>query len=265
LQALPREARPIVERCLRRDPKLRWGSIRDVFLALEEGAAPAQERRSAAPWIAAAAVLALALAATAGLFWRATRPVSRPLLRFTDDLGMEVASTNPALSPDGTRVTFVSADGRLFLRYLDNPKAVALSGTEGANHPFFSPDGRWIGFFADRKLKKVAVQGGAPIVLCDAAASGASWGEEGIIFFAPNFRSGLLRVPEAGGAPEPVTHLDPKKNEQTHRYPRPRKKPYKTGTVTWPVLAHKCAVVVPPAAGQRGLAGGKGIGFPVRA
>jgi serine/threonine-protein kinase len=223
LQVLPAEARPVVERCLRRDPKLRWRSIGDVFLALEEGASPPEARRSATPWIAAAAVLVLALAATAGLLWRATRPVSHPLLRFTDDLGMDVAptSTSLALSPDGTRLAFVSSDQRLFLRYLNNSKPAALSGTEGANFPFFSPDGRWIGFFAAGKLKKVSVQGGAPIALCDVAVGlGASWGEDGAIFFAPNNRSGLLRVAESGGAPEPVTRLDPKKNEQTHRFPQ---------------------------------------------
>jgi serine/threonine-protein kinase len=96
-----------------------------------------------------------------------------------------------------------------------------LSGTEGAAIPFFSPDGAWIGFFAGGKLKKVAVHGGTPITLCEAVnILGASWGEDGNIVFTPSNRSGLLRVPDAGGKPEPLTHLDARKNEQTHRFPQ---------------------------------------------
>jgi predicted Ser/Thr protein kinase len=225
LSAVPARLRFVVAKCLRKDPRFRWRDIGDVRMALDEGtAAPGLEaaplrRRSQLAWVAAAA-LALALIATSILLWRATtRAVLHPLLRLTDDL---VSSGSIALSPNGSRLAFV-ADGRLHVRFLENPKAVPLPGTEGANQPFFSPDGGWIGFFANGKLMKVAAQGGgAAIALCDAAKSavGASWGEDGNIIFTPNNRSGLMRISQSGGQPVPVTILDSKKGEITHRDPQ---------------------------------------------
>jgi len=92
----------------------------------------------------------------------------------------------------------------LATRLLDQSRATVLSGTEGAAIPFFSPDGQWIGFGADQKLKKVSVQGGAPVPLCEAPSlRGASWGEAGYIVAALD-SLGLSRVPEAGGTPQPL-------------------------------------------------------------
>jgi serine/threonine-protein kinase len=94
-----------------------------------------------------------------------------------------------------------------------------LAGTEGVEKIFFSPDGQWIGFGAHGKLKKVSVQGGAPIMLADAPFDrGASWGEDGFIVAALTERTGLVRIPENGGAPQPLTHLKP--GENTHRWPQ---------------------------------------------
>ena len=223
LSAIPARLRRVVENCLRKDPRVRWRDIGDVRIALEEcAAAPGPEaapvrRRSQLAWIVAAA-LAMALIVTSILLWRRTRAVLHPLVRLTDDL---VSSDSIALSPNGSCLAFV-AERRLFVRFLENPKAISLPGTEGANLPFFSPDGESIGFFANGRLMKVAVQGGgAAVVLTDVSgAMGASWGEDGNIVFTPNNRSGLMRIPQAGGQPVPVTVLDPKKGEVTHRDPQ---------------------------------------------
>jgi serine/threonine-protein kinase len=122
LAAVPAQLRGIVEKCLRKDPRVRWRDIGDVRLALDEPPPQSMQppsRRSVTPWIAAAAILALALAITGALLWRATQPIPHPLLRFTDDLEVESATSGIALSPDGTRLSFVSSD-RLYVRLLDN-------------------------------------------------------------------------------------------------------------------------------------------------
>jgi len=166
------------------------------------------------PWMIAG--LASVVAAISGaLLWRATRPVDRPMIRFSIDLGPEAirgrAETgefyNPVISPDGTRVVFPAkvADGseQLATRRLDQSTIAILVGTEGAVDPFFSPDGQWIGFFAGKKLKKIPRQGGAVVSLCDAAGLelGASWGEDGAII-ANLDGYHLFRVPAAGGEPQ---------------------------------------------------------------
>jgi hypothetical protein len=130
------------------------------------------------PWLVAAVLIA-ALAVVAALgWWRASRSAPlRPLVRLSAELppGVTVEryrSPQPALSPDGTRlaVSARDADGkfRLLTRRLDESQFAPLSGTEGATMPFFSPDGQWIAYFAEDKLKKVAVHGGSAITLCDA-------------------------------------------------------------------------------------------------
>src|SRR5262249_48382364 len=148
-------------------------------------------------------------------WWRATRPLGRPLIRLNVDLGPDAAArrlTTAILSPDGTRIVFpIRTSDRAYhlaTRTLDQPKATVMSGTDGARDAFFSPDGRWIGFFADGKLKKAAVQGGAPITLSDAAdPRGGSWGDDGFIVFSPAIDSGLIRVFSAGGTPQPLPKI----------------------------------------------------------
>ncbi len=96
---------------------------------------------------------------------------------------------------------------RIYVRSLDQLQATALSDTESARDPFFSPDGQWIGFFSDGKLKKISVQGGAAVTLCDAPADrGGSWGEDGTIVFTPNVTTALSKVSSAGGMPQPLDH-----------------------------------------------------------
>jgi serine/threonine-protein kinase len=146
-------------------------------------------------------------------------------MRLSVDLGPDAIAgqfSTAAISPDGSRLVFPSKnpDGKQMLatRLLDDTKPAMLSGTENGRDPFFSPDGKWIGFFADGKMKKISVQGGAPVVLCDAPnARGASWGTDGNIVASLNYRNALSRVLDEGGTPQPVTKLQG--GALTHRWP----------------------------------------------
>jgi Tol biopolymer transport system component len=130
------------------------------------------------------------------------------------------------LSPDGTRVAFSARDtdgvARLFLRSLDQPEAHVVSGTEGAQYLFWSPDSKWVAFFtmADGTLKKVNASGGPPITLCDASnGKGGSWGSDDIIVFTPNSDTPIHAVSASGGEPRPVTEIE-KGRHNSHRHPR---------------------------------------------
>ncbi len=138
---------------------------------------------------------------------------------YSTDLGGHVS-----LSSNGNYVSFVAFDSvgntRLWIRALNSVTAEVLKGTEGAAFPFWSPDSRFIGFFADGKLKKIAVSGGPAQTLCTAIAGrGGSWGKEGTIIFGDNTRAPISRVPETGGRPEAITKLDTARNEVSHRWP----------------------------------------------
>jgi len=128
------------------------------------------------------------------------------------------------LSPDGIKLIFIGERGgrnQFFLRALDKIESFPLEGTENAVGPFFSPDGQRIGFFADGKLKTLALTGGAPTTICE-ATSGicGTWGDDNTIVFTPLWGSGLLRVPAAGGAPQTLTVPDAAKGEITHLWPQ---------------------------------------------
>ncbi len=129
-----------------------------------------------------------------------------------------------AISPDGTRLAFsMTEDGvtRLFVRLLNSFEATPLDGTTSATAPFFSPDGRWIGFLADGILKRVPAAGGAVEILADAPGfRGASWGPDDAIIFSPEFRSGLSRIPASGGAVKVVSRIDSTRGERSYRWPQ---------------------------------------------
>jgi Tol biopolymer transport system component len=179
---------------------------------------------------------AVTVAALGVAFLAAGAPQAPTPLRQSVELGADASfsatSLGPwvILSPDGAALVFVAqkaADERpqLYVRRLDQSHATPLSGTEGADGPFFSPDGEWVGFFANGKLKKIAVGGGAPVTICQAGSAdgntrGGSWAEDGSIFFAPGPRAALLRVPSSGGSPEALTRLDTATGEVTHRWPQ---------------------------------------------
>jgi Tol biopolymer transport system component len=236
----------LVKTCMAKDANERRQTMQDVLLDLKwivEGGsqagvpAPLVARRKNRErmWMVSAAALLLAtlgLAATVFLNWRAASDV-RPLRAFIHP--PEGAAFGPAggaggpvvVSPDGKRLAFVatSADGRrmLWVRPLESLTAQLLSGTEDASFPFWSPDSRSLGFFAQNKLKKIDVAGGPPLTLCDASggagARGGSWSRDGMIVFTPSTNSPLFRVPTAGGAPAPVTKFDDSRKVGTHRWP----------------------------------------------
>lgn len=220
----PPHIRKLLERCLRKDVKTRLQAIGEARILLDHpepepvpAPAPATppNRKSPLPWMAATAVLGLAALFTGISWWRATRPVDRPLVRTNLDLpGYEPGRYgNLALSADGLRLAYITrgADGkfRLATRLLAESESKILPGTEGASNPFFSPDGRWIGFGADGQLKKVLALGGAPMKLADAPRfSGASWGEDGFIVASVTVGLDLKRIPESGGASDNLAKVE---------------------------------------------------------
>src|SRR5262249_1011325 len=195
----------VVKTCLAKEPDDRWQTAHDVMLQLKwiaEGGSLAGGRapcvsgaraRGRRAW-AVAAVLALATIALAAIQFARPRPASRIVrssllapektsYHFVSD-----AAGPPALSPDGTQIAFAARDaagkGLLWVRALDNAAARALPGTEGASYPFWSPDGRHIGFFAGSKLKKTEAAGGPVLSLCDAGdGRGGTWSRDGVILF----------------------------------------------------------------------------------
>ncbi len=139
--------------------------------------------------------------------------------RFSTDFG-----GNIVLSPDGNSLAFVAIDSAgkslLWLRPLNSIEARVLSGTEGANFPFWSPESRFIGFFANGKLKKIDVSGGMPQSLCDASAGrGGTWNKDGIIVFNGYANSPLSLVSASGGKAVTITKLDTSRRELRHRWP----------------------------------------------
>ena len=169
------------------------------------------------PW--ACAVVAIALAAVVWIRGGPRPDTPEPVVQFEVELksnGVLASDVGTAvvISPDGTRVVFVSrtADGRTHLssRRLEQPKAIPLPGTDGARGPFVSPDGRWVGFWADGKLKKISVDGGSPVILCDASdLLGASWGEGDTIIAALGAQGKLWRIPAEGGVPQVAIDISP--------------------------------------------------------
>lgn len=137
----------------------------------------------------------------------------------------EVRSSPLAVSPDGRRLAFVAArlEGKpsLWLRSFESLEARPLSGTDDATAPFWSPDGLAVGFFAQGKLKRIALGTGDVATVCEAQAGGGggTWNRTGVILFAPGLDGGLYRVAAAGGTPTPVTTIDPAHEEASHLWP----------------------------------------------
>ncbi len=232
-----------VARALEREPADRYdtaGEFRAVLDALVTpsaglpavlgaGRPPSVLRRRARRRLAAAGVVAGAAAiALAG--WAALRAPahgaapSRPsvlALPLTQPV-VDAPGLTFALSPDGSSFVYVGQSAthqELFLRGMGSMQATAIPGTEGASTPFFSPDGRWVGFVSGGKIRKVPARGGPVETVSDSGAvRGASWGEDGIVF-APSSGSGLMRVPAAGGAPVVLTLPDSAHGETGHRWP----------------------------------------------
>jgi eukaryotic-like serine/threonine-protein kinase len=229
--------------CLAKDPDERLQTVHDVKLQLkwiaDGGASSATQAGIATPAKgtprirerALAAALVFALIALVLGFVHFRHPVSdAPSVRSSilppknASFVNGVANSGYALSPDGTRLVFSaqSVEGRttLWMRPLNSLATQELAGTENASFPFWSPDGQWIGFFADGKLKKVPASGGSVQVICDAPLGrGGTWNAQGVIVFTPSTVDPLFRVSANGGTPTPVTQLDASLGETTHRWP----------------------------------------------
>jgi eukaryotic-like serine/threonine-protein kinase len=233
----PASIRRLLERCLQKDPKRRLRDIGDVGFEIEDaqnaapsGAAIARVPKSQerAWWMAAMLIVVVGMT-TLYVRRAPTAQGSPAVARLTvalpagDRLG-SLDRSAVALSPGGTRLVYVGirdSNQRLYLRSLDELDSKAISGTEGATNPFFSPDGQWIGYFALGKLRKVSVAGGAVETVCEAGGGlGGTWGPDNSIYFAAGAFSGLWKVSGSGGIPTEVTKLDPSQGEISHRWPQ---------------------------------------------
>ena len=236
-ETMPVALRTLLKRCLRKDPKTRIHDIADVRIELEEVfSAPEESPKHAVtlnrkPMLAitlvAGMALGVALSSLVGPGATGDVRVVRSAIPLEPANGLTVyINPSVAISSDGHHIAFVGGQRpsqRLYIRSLSEPTARAVDGTLGAEMPFFSPDGNWLGFHLDRKLMKVSVSGGAPIRIIDydveTSPRGASWGPDGWIVYNRSYNEGLSRVREEGGEPEILTTPDLSKREKTHRHP----------------------------------------------
>jgi serine/threonine-protein kinase len=233
----PAAVRRLLERALRKDPARRLGFIGDAQLDLDDGLNELQGGDGETPiprgfrrraWRIAALALLTGVAAGGLAIWRMTRPDAPRSAHFavpipeTDDLvGGELQSL--AVSPDGRTIAYRARRNgvlQLMLRSLEAPAPVPVAGSVNAAGPFFSPDGRWLGFAGDTKLFKISVAGGAPIPIADAPGGArGTWLEDGSILFSMGTGRVIYRVPAGGGPPVEVTRLDAATGQQLHESP----------------------------------------------
>ncbi|MFI5026381.1 MAG: protein kinase [Solirubrobacterales bacterium] len=239
--ATPAALSQLLRRCLERNPTNRLHDIADARIAIDEASLAGEPETAAVPavrrgldwlpWVIAAASVAVALLALL---------LGRPSLRqgageaeilrlqLVPPQGERLLLSDAilrgfAISPDGSKIVYAvetGATSELRLRSLDSGIATSIPGTEQGIAPFFSPDGKWIGFAAGPKLKKVALAGGAPITLADAPSfRGAVWGEDGSIYFVPSAYAPISRIPATGGAAQVITTIRKAEGEVQHRWP----------------------------------------------
>jgi serine/threonine protein kinase len=230
------------ERCLAKNPDQRYGCTHDLRIQLEALAAAGSQTTiaqgetltpgttgSRVAWLVAGIAALVAFMAGAAYVFRT--PNSTPVVRSsilppagTTFVTMLPASGPPVLSPDGTRMAFTARDDKskvlLYVRPLDSLTAHPLSGTDDAMYPFWSPDSRELGFFAEGKLKKIDANGGPSQIVCDSGnGRGGAWSKSGVIVFTASPSQPLLRVSASGGTPEPASTLDVSRAENSHRWP----------------------------------------------
>ncbi len=226
----------VIKKCLVKDPDARWQSAGDLASELKwisEGAAsdvsapPSDLAKKSVllPWaVAATALIAAVILALLHFAGREAKPMVRTQIAPSNKLEFNfVGDTGgpPVISPDGLHIVFSArAQGKqqLFLRAIDSLTPQPIPGADDAIFPFWSPDSRSIGFFADGKLKRMDMGGGPAVILCDAPVGrGGSWSSQGTILFSPQFSAPLYAIPAAGGAPVAATKLTEKYT--TDRWP----------------------------------------------
>ncbi len=223
----------VVRTCLAKDPEGRLQTAHDVKLQLKwiaEGGPQSvqagqisaeRRRRERVRWLLATTFLLFVMAAAVAL-WNKSNKRLMPMYFHT---AVTFPANDVALSPDGRLVAMVAYSAQinnygLWTYEIGSQRTNWLDGTQGASYPFWSPDGRYLGFFADGKLKKVNVSGGQVQVLCDAPnGRGGTWNREGVIVFTPDALVGLSRVSAHGGSPVEMTRPDPQRFESSHRWP----------------------------------------------
>jgi Tol biopolymer transport system component len=218
----------VVTTRLAKDPDARFQTARDLKRALEwsrlrEAAAPSPRRW----WLlwAVAALLALAAGILAFLHFGQKPPEMR-LVKFTIPSPEKFSVGLPILSPDGRRLAFVMRDQgghtKLWVRPLDSLAAQSVAGTEGASTPFWSPDSRFLGYWAGSQLKRIDTGGGPAQLVCESSLAngglGSAWTNDGFILFVRNLGA-IYRVSASGGEPEPLTELEASRKESRHYFP----------------------------------------------
>jgi serine/threonine-protein kinase len=236
----------VVRRCLEKTPERRFQSAHDLGFALEESinasgsashpSTSAGLLRTSTPWLSRGnlgwAVAALFLAASIvgfALYIKTSaskgdiEPVRQFALAPPVDGELDLQSLALLFSPDGNQVVstnVVSGRSKLFVRPLVASSARPIEGTEGASDPFFSPDGKWLAYFANGLLKKIPIAGGAAETVCEATnPRGGVWSDDGSIIFTPGTDNALFQVSANGGTPIPVSTLDGSARERSHRWP----------------------------------------------
>jgi eukaryotic-like serine/threonine-protein kinase len=225
----------VIQGCLAKAPDDRWQTAHDVMKQLKwiaaggspagvAAAAPAP-RRGRLGWIVAASLGVVLVAASLAALRYLRTPEPTEQTRFSVSTPQMPVPYNVSVSPDGRRIAFVAGGAgstttaSLFVRPVDSVEAQPLPGTQGASAPFWSPDGRHLGFGAQGKLKRIDLSGGLPQNVCDAALfAGGTWNADGAIVFSPGMGA-LKRVPASGGEPVVVTALDASHRETTHAWP----------------------------------------------
>jgi len=231
----------VVKTCLAKDPDERFQAVHDVKLQLQ-WAADAESSPDAAPtatwWKSSVLAWGVCTILLLSLAWllighftqpsAATSVVRASILppEDTEFFSRDIEGGAPVISPDGRQIAVTVRDKKgtvtLWLRQVESESIHALAGTEGAGHPFWSPDSQTIGFFAGRKLKRIGDTGGDLRTLCDVSVAprGGSWSRDGFILFAPGTQDLLYRVSADGGTPVAVTGFDRSHLEDSHRWPQ---------------------------------------------
>ena len=239
--ALPFTAMPItgiLRRCLEKDRNRRLRDIGDVRQWLDETTTQVPSLGSSARsprrgwWITSAAVLGVVIGGLAvALLPRFSDRVGPQVIsRFqltpsqADSFVADIFGSNVAISPDGSRIVYTASRNgvpQLVLHHLDRFDAIPLAGTEGATYPFFSADGKQIGYATLEAIKRLPAEGGAVVTVCstDAGFRGATWAADGTIVFARDAGAGLLRVPESGGTPQRIAGPDTTRGEENYSQP----------------------------------------------